>query len=89
MIRVFFHKWRTWTQVTQGDPWCSSGGVRSDGTFISTGGFSTGGKSIRYMGPYCDGCEWREYDNVLATDRWYQPTLFIYITIFTKQKSFI
>ncbi|XP_047176705.1 aldehyde oxidase GLOX1-like [Vigna umbellata] len=58
-------------QVTQGDPWCSSGGVRSDGTFVSTGGFDTGGKSIRYMGPNCDGCEWREYDNVLATDRWY------------------
>ncbi|ESW32309.1 hypothetical protein PHAVU_002G311300 [Phaseolus vulgaris] len=58
-------------QVAKGDPWCSSGGVAPDGTFVSTGGFNSGGKSIRYMGPNCDGCEWREYDNILGVDRWY------------------
>jgi len=82
----------TWAQVRHGDPWCSSGGVAADGTFVSTGGFDSGAKSVRYMGPICDGCEWREYDNILGAERWYKPTykpLFIYNTIFTKEKQLI
>ncbi|TKY60865.1 Galactose oxidase [Spatholobus suberectus] len=58
-------------QVTAGDPWCSCGGVTPDGTFVSAGGFDTGTRSVRYMDHNCQGCEWREYDNVLAEDRWY------------------
>ncbi|KAK7398970.1 hypothetical protein VNO78_10144 [Psophocarpus tetragonolobus] len=58
-------------QVAKGDPWCSSGGVAPDGTFVSAGGFISGAKSVRYMGPNCQGCEWREYDNVLGAGRWY------------------
>ncbi|CAJ1937000.1 unnamed protein product [Sphenostylis stenocarpa] len=58
-------------QVAQGDPWCSSGGLAPDGTFVSTGGFNTGAKTVRYMGPNCQGCQWREYDQILAADRWY------------------
>ncbi|KHN16621.1 Galactose oxidase [Glycine soja] len=58
-------------QITAGDPWCSSGGVAPDGTFVSAGGFDTGARSVRYMGPNCQNCEWREYDNIFGADRWY------------------
>ncbi|KAK7358347.1 hypothetical protein VNO77_00274 [Canavalia gladiata] len=58
-------------KIEGGDPWCSCGGVAPDGTFVSAGGFGNGTRSVRYMGPNCQDCEWREYDNVLGDDRWY------------------
>ncbi|KAL2342547.1 hypothetical protein Fmac_003832 [Flemingia macrophylla] len=58
-------------QINAGDPWCSSGGVAPDGTFVGTGGFFTGARSVRYLGPDCQDCQWREYNDVLAADRWY------------------
>ncbi|RDX78712.1 Aldehyde oxidase GLOX1, partial [Mucuna pruriens] len=71
-------------QVKEGDPWCSCGGVAPDGTLVSAGGFDTGARSVRYMGPDCQDCEWREYNNVLAADRCiiidYLNYLFMYAT---------
>ncbi|KAL5052638.1 hypothetical protein RYX36_033320 [Vicia faba] len=58
-------------KMNRGDPWCSSGGLAPDGTFVSTGGFADGGKTIRHIGGGCQDCEWREYDETLADERWY------------------
>lgn len=59
-------------QIKGGDPWCSSGGLAPDGTLVGAGGFADGGRTLRYIGGgACQECEWREYDNVLAADRWY------------------
>lgn len=59
------------------DPWCSSGGLSSNGDLISTGGFKEGIRSIRIMNP-CDNCEFQENANGLAAMRWYNiiPILF-------------
>lgn len=64
-------------QQVGGDAWCSSGGLAADGTLVSSGGFLDGGKTLRYIGGGCQDCEWREYDNTLAEDRWY--VLYIYL----------
>ncbi|KAJ1437976.1 Immunoglobulin-like fold [Sesbania bispinosa] len=58
-------------KLNGGDPWCSSGGLAPDGTLVSTGGFFDGGRTVRYIGGGCQNCEWREYNNALAADRWY------------------
>ncbi|KAK7319973.1 hypothetical protein RJT34_04702 [Clitoria ternatea] len=58
-------------KIAKGDPWCSSGGMAPDGTFVSAGGFSDGYRSVRYMPPKCQGCQWKEHDQVLAQNRWY------------------
>ncbi|CAL5215125.1 unnamed protein product [Lathyrus oleraceus] len=58
-------------KINGGDPWCSSGGLTADGTFVSTGGFADGGKTIRHFGGGCQDCEWREYDETLVDERWY------------------
>ncbi|XP_027343215.1 aldehyde oxidase GLOX1-like [Abrus precatorius] len=58
-------------KINEGDPWCSCGGVAPDGTFVNAGGFADGARSVRFMGPNCQDCGWREYDNVLSQDRWY------------------
>ncbi|XP_054798231.1 aldehyde oxidase GLOX1-like [Prosopis cineraria] len=52
------------------DPWCSSGGVAPDGSLVSTGGFMTGTRSLRFLSD-CDNCPWRDYPNTFKEDRWY------------------
>ncbi|GAB4852622.1 hypothetical protein Ancab_016836 [Ancistrocladus abbreviatus] len=52
------------------DPWCSSGGLASDGTLVSTGGWADGERSIRYNG-VCETCDWRESPVKLSDNRWY------------------
>ncbi|XP_061343818.1 aldehyde oxidase GLOX1-like [Gastrolobium bilobum] len=59
-------------KIGGGDPWCSSGGLAPDGTLVGSGGFLDGGKTLRFIGgPDCQDCQWREYDNALAEERWY------------------
>lgn len=85
-------------QVAKGDPWCSCGGLAPDGTFVSAGGFVDGGKSLRYFGggecQEAQQCDWREYDNVLAEDRWYVSPLLstkfiFYLEAYQKQKPLV
>jgi len=52
------------------DPWCSSGALAADGTFVGTGGWLDGAKTVRYMRP-CLDCDWKEYPTALADLRWY------------------
>ncbi|XP_047331838.1 putative aldehyde oxidase Art an 7 [Impatiens glandulifera] len=50
------------------DCWCSSGGMASDGTLISTGGFKDGARAIRTMSP-CEDCDWLENQMGLGSPR--------------------
>ncbi|XP_028806534.1 aldehyde oxidase GLOX1-like [Neltuma alba] len=52
------------------DPWCSSGGLANDGTLVSTGGFLSGTRSLRFLSG-CPDCQWRDYPNTFREDRWY------------------
>ncbi|KAF8036292.1 hypothetical protein BT93_C2117 [Corymbia citriodora subsp. variegata] len=52
------------------DPWCSSGGLGADGNFVSTGGYTAGSKSVRFL-RLCDDCDWQDTPDVLGDGRWY------------------
>ncbi|KAL3839895.1 hypothetical protein ACJIZ3_024486 [Penstemon smallii] len=56
-------------QMTQ-NPWCSSGGLSSNGALVSTGGVFTGFKSVRILQP-CENCDFQEKQNALHSNRWY------------------
>lgn len=51
------------------DTWCSSGGLSVDGAIVSTGGYQSGVKAVRYL--TCPTCDWKEYPPALADPRWY------------------
>ncbi|KAI4350828.1 hypothetical protein L6164_005239 [Bauhinia variegata] len=59
----------------ESDPWCSAGGLATDGTLVGTGGFLDGEQTVRSIGA-CEGCQWQENVNGLKERRWY-PTQII------------
>ncbi|KAI9119062.1 hypothetical protein K1719_009737 [Acacia pycnantha] len=52
------------------DPWCSSGGLAIDGSLVSTGGFMSGGRSLRFLSG-CPDCQLRDYPDTFKEERWY------------------
>ncbi|KAI4347093.1 hypothetical protein L6164_007942 [Bauhinia variegata] len=59
----------------ESDPWCSAGGLATDGTLVGTGGFVDGEQTVRTIGT-CADCDWQENVKGLAERRWY-PTQII------------
>ncbi|MQL70983.1 hypothetical protein Taro_003301 [Colocasia esculenta] len=56
---------KVWT-----NPWCASGALSADGVLVQTGGWSDGGKAVRYL-ESCPTCDWKEYTTALSGQRWY------------------
>ncbi|KAI5062416.1 hypothetical protein GOP47_0022955 [Adiantum capillus-veneris] len=56
----------------QTDTWCSSGGMLSDGTLVSTGGYNDGARAVRHFTPCTSkGCDWNEAYSQMGANRWY------------------
>ncbi|KAL5786232.1 hypothetical protein ACOSQ2_008624 [Xanthoceras sorbifolium] len=52
------------------DTWASSGGLSANGTFVLTGGWSEGQRTLRHLSG-CGTCDWKEFPSALAGKRWY------------------
>ncbi|PNX82871.1 galactose oxidase, partial [Trifolium pratense] len=52
------------------DIWRSSVSVSPNDTLIQTGGYQDGECTVRTFNT-CPSCDWEEYNNVLAVNRWY------------------
>ncbi|KAK1549590.1 hypothetical protein Q3G72_004387 [Acer saccharum] len=52
------------------DTWASAGGLSANGTFVLSGGWSDGQRTLRYLSG-CSTCNWEEFTGALAGKRWY------------------